>query len=217
MEELALYFQKRSSPSEPLYPIRVLKYNNLCIDESQSISSPPTDVLPGSTSPVDTRSLDATQQSELNALLAAHAAFMEAKQVYESCVQRFWNSQTGALCASLLSPDPPAQDRDILYTKIKGLEARLQKDCLSVKRQTVEISGYNRIVAKYIVTMFETQDPPRLYDEFVLYTWKSRTIEEIPKLWTNKMALERKKEMELVYVFGQLLPPYRLHDMKIAC
>ena len=62
--------------------------------------------------------------------------------------------------------------------------------------------------------MYETQGLQRTYNDFVLQTYNERIFDEIPKLWTNKMVIRRKKVVECVYVYGHVLPPYRLKDME---
>lgn len=205
---VSLLLQTRLDSSN-VYPLRILKYDNMYIDELHQLSPAVSDE---GNLQVETQALTDTQQAEFNTLLAAHDAFIEAKQIYMSAVDTFWKSKTGALCVSMLAPDPDTQDRAILYLKIKELETRLQKTCLSIKHQNVEFYGYNCICARYVVTMLETQEPPHIFAEFRLESWKSKPLEEFPKIWTNKMALDRKKEMELIYVYGHVLPPYRISD-----
>jgi hypothetical protein len=61
--------------------------------------------------------------------------------------------------------------------------------------------------------MYESQTLPlRVAPDFVLQTIHERVVDEIPKLWTNKMIIRRKKIVECVYVSGHVLPPYRLKD-----
>lgn len=208
--EINLLLKKRTDPDDDCYT-RIIQYKNLLIDESQKVYIEPKDetsLLPL----VETRPVSDINHAELNALEEAYKTFMEAKRVYESLIDKFWKSETGTLCKSILVPDQPKQDRALIHEKIKELETRLMKSCLSLKYQNVDISGYNHIRVTYVVTMFEAQEPPIFYADFRLVSWKSKSIEEVPKLWTNKMALERKKEMELVYDFGNVLPPYRIHD-----
>lgn len=207
--EICLFLKKRTDLHDPYYT-RILQYKSLFVDESQHVyTESGTETLRPL---VETRPISDTQQAELNALEEAYNTFMDAKRVYESAVDTFWKSETGMLCKSILVPDPATQDRMLLREKIKELEARLVKSCLCIKHQTIEISGYNHIHATYVVIMYEDIEPPHHYADFRLVSWNSRTLEEVPKLWTNKMALERKKEMELVYVFGDVLPPYRIRD-----
>lgn len=204
--DVSLYKLKSDKP----YPIRILKYNNICIDENQVVSEFAETVSGRSESfpltPVDT--------SELQTLIQAYETYMSAKKAYERAADTFWKSETGVRCKSYLAPDPPKQDRVLLETKIKELDRRLTKHSIQIKYRTVEVSGYNYIVAKYILIMYETQEsPPRVFNDFVLRSINEHIIEEIPKVWTNKMALERKKEVELLYVSGNVLPPYRINDM----
>ena len=191
--------------------MRVLRYKELYIDECNTITD--SDESMRLSPSLESIAIHDVNQAELNLLTESYNKYSEAKQVYESALNSFWKSDTGALCRSILMPEPATQDRELLREKIKELETRLHKSCICIKYKSIEISGYDHIRATYIVKMFEVEDPPQVYGDFRLSSWRTKPIEEIPKLWTNKMALEQKKEMELVYVFGNVLPPYRIQDM----
>jgi hypothetical protein len=104
-------------------------------------------------------------------------------------------------------------ERSLLYEKVHELERRLLRE-FQIKHKKVEIHGYNQIKASYTLIMLETQNPPKFVYDFQSQLLAERSVEEIPKLWTNKMALEMKKEVDVLYFQGHVLPPYRLSDMK---
>lgn len=207
---ISLYKLKSNKP----YPIRLLKYNNTCIDENHEVSNIS---IPSSVSPSVSFPITHADNSEFQTLIHSYNEYMSAKLAYERAANAFWKSETGVRCASYLAPDPLKQDRTLLESKIKELDVQLAKQSIQVKYRNVEISGYTYILATYIIIMYETQaPPPQVFNDFILKSSNERIIEEIPKVWTNKTVLHRKKEFELLYVSGTMLPPYRYADMSAA-
>jgi hypothetical protein len=208
-----VFLHRRPAPGGGKYPMRVLLYNNICIDETRQYTNR-TAATQSATNEAHPLGPDMTRDAD--ALVAAHAVFMEAKAAYERATAQFWSTPTGDAFQAILAPDPSELDRAILASKTRELDARLSTHAVGgIRYRNVEYSGYNRIVAKYVFIMYEVQDPPRFFNDFVLQTLNVRVFDEIPKVWTNKMALERKKEVELVYVCGRVEPPYRLADARV--
>jgi hypothetical protein len=204
---ISLYKIKSTQP----YPIRVLKYDNTCIDENYEVTN---SVIPASQSSSASFPISQDENTKFQTLIQSYNQYMSAKLAYERAADTFWKSEIGARCKSYLAPDPIKQDRGVLEAKIKELDRRLASQCIQIKYRNVEISGYNYIIIKYILIMYETQTPPpRFFNDFVRHTINEQVIKEIPKIWTNKVALECKKEVELVYISGNVLPPYRYTDM----
>jgi hypothetical protein len=195
--------------SDKPYPIRVLKYDNMCIDETKEIYLADDTSM----SPIETHTLTASEHTELNTLIDSYKVLLDAKQKYELAAMAFWKSETGHKCQALFAPDPSTLDRTLLQEKVNELERRLLRT-FQIKYKNIEFVGYNQIKARYVLIMLETMNPPKHVHDFQLYVLGERSVEEIPKLWTNKMALEMKKEVEVLYVQGNILPPYRLTDMK---
>ena len=208
---VSLHKQKSNKP----YPIRILKVDNICIDEEHVLSQAqaPTPQTP-QPPPAETHTLSTAEKTDLDTLFESYRVFIAAKSTYDAATQVFWKSATGAKLETILNPDPPASDRAPLYEKTKILESRLAASCIQIKNRRIEISGYNHIVATFTLLMYETQNLPRNYNDFVLHTINERIIDEIPKLWTNKMVIQRKKVVDCVYVHGHALPPYRVKDTK---
>jgi cytochrome oxidase Cu insertion factor (SCO1/SenC/PrrC family) len=196
-----------------------LKVDNICIDEHHTVSisldpeSPTTALVKTETQQTETHALTPTEKSDIDALFESYRIFMNAKSAYEAAAELFWKSPTGTKLETILAPDPQFYDRAELREKIKILESRLASISLQIKNNKTDISGYNHIVATYTLLMYETQSPPRTYNEFALQTCNERIIDEIPKLWTNKMIIQRKKIVDCVYIYGHVLPPYRLNDI----
>ena len=212
---VSLYKHKSNKP----YPVRILKIDNICIDEDHVLSPDP---LPPHTPqhptqpPAETHILSPTEKADLDRLFESYRAFIAAKEAYDATSETFWKSPTGSKLETILAPDPPACDRAALHEKTRALEARLASGCIQIKTRHVEISGYNYIRATYTLLMYETQNVPHKYSDFVLHTIHEHILDEIPKLWTNKMVIQRKKLVDCVYVYGHMLPPYRLQDMRAA-
>lgn len=201
-----MYKQK----SNKAYPMRILKIDNICIDEDHGLS-PQTQTPHGL--PAETHTLSSTEKADLDRLFESYRAFIAAKEAYDAAAQTFWKSPTGSKLETILAPDPPVSDRAQLQEKTRVLETRLASGCIQIKTRNVDISGYNYIKATYTLLMYETQNVPHKYNEFALYTIHEHILDEIPKLWTNKMVIQRKKLVTCVYVYGHVLPPYRLKDM----
>lgn len=209
------YVSLHKHKSNKAYPIRILKVDNICIDENHVLSSAPAlQQAPQQPAPAETHSLSSAEKGDLDTLFESYRAFVAAKTAYETVAETFWKSSTGAKLETILAPDPPNCDRVLLHEKVQGLEWRLASCSIQIKNRHVDISGYNYIVASYTLLMYETQHIPRRHNDFVLHTINEQILEEIPKLWTNKMIIQRKKLVDCVYVFGHVLPPYRLKDMK---
>ena len=202
---VSLHKQKSDKP----YPMRILKIDNICIDEDHGLSQIPTKLQ----SPSETHTLLPAEKADLDRLFESYRAFQAAKEAYDAAAETFWKSPTGSKLETILAPDPPACDRDPLYEKIRVLESRLAATSIQIKNSNVEISGYNYIIATYTLLMYEVQHIPRRYNDFILHTIHERIVDEIPKLWTNKMVIQRKKIVDCVYVYGHVLPPYRLNDI----
>jgi hypothetical protein len=190
--------------------MRVLKYNNICIDETKEIRLESSD---DTVSPIEIHTLSESEQTDLDTLIDSYKLYLEAKQKHEEVASNFWKSETGKKCQIMFAPDPPAMERSLLYEKVHELERRLLRE-FQIKHKKVEIHGYNQIKASYTLIMLETQNPPKFVHDFQSQLLAERSVEEIPKLWTNKMALEMKKEVDILYFQGHVLPPYRLSDMK---
>lgn len=189
--------------------MRILKIDNICIDEDHGLSQMPTKLQ----SPSETHTLSPAEKADIDRLFESYRAFQAAKEAYDAAAEGFWKSPTGSKLETILAPDPPACDRAQLHEQIRILETRLASTCIQIKTRHVDISGYNYIVASYTILMYETQNVPHKYNDFVLHTIHERVLDEIPKLWTNKMIIQRKKLVTCVYVYGDVLPPYRLKDM----
>ena len=203
---VSLHKRKSTKP----YPIRILKIDNICIDEEHNLSSPPPEPEPAA----ETHTLSESEKTDLNTLFESYRAFIVAKKTYEAAAETFWKSHTGVQLDTILNPDPLVFDRVALQEKKRILESRLASLSIQIKNSQIDISGYNYIVAKFTLLMYETQHIPRIYNDFVLDSIHERILDEIPKLWTNKMIIQRKKLVECVYVYGHVLPPYRLKDMQ---
>ncbi len=202
---VSLQIQKTNKP----YPIRILKYNNICIDENRKLFPVVDDAAVITT---ETHTLSSEEKDKLEELYESYKIFQVAKTAYDAAIETFWKSATGAKLESIIVPDPPCFDRALLHEKIKTFEAQLCKHAIQIKSRSVDISGYNYIVVKYVLIMHESQALPFVSPDFVLQTIHERVVDEIPKLWTNKMVIQRKKIVECVYVSGHMLPPYRLKD-----
>lgn len=202
---VSLHIQK----SNKQYPIRILKYNNICIDETHTLS-PDSDTT---ATPIETYTLSSDEKGDIDALYESYKVFQAAKSAYDAAVETFWKSSIGNKLETILVPDPPCYDRVLLHEIIKAFEYQLFKHAIQIKSKSTDISGYNYIVAKYSLLLYETQTVPRVCGDFVLHTIHERVVDEIPKLWTNKMIIQRKKIVECVYVSGHVLPPYRLKDI----
>ena len=208
-QSVSLYKQK----SNKAYPMRILKIDNICIDEDHELSPSSQTPQTPPMSPAETHTLSSTEKADLDRLFESYRAFIAAKESYDATSEAFWKSPTGAKLETILAPDPPAIDRAPLHEKTRALETRLASGCIQIKTRHVDISGYNYITANYTLLMYETQNVPHKYNEFALNTIHERVLDEIPKLWTNKMVIQRKKLVTCVYVYGHVLPPYRLKDM----
>jgi hypothetical protein len=196
--------------SNKQYPIRILKYNNICIDENHVMYPTVDDTT---VTPIETHALSSDEKDGLEELYESYKAFQAAKSAYEAVSETFWKSAVGTKLKSILVPDPLCYDRTLLQDKIKAFEYQLFKHIIQIKTRSVDISGYNYSVANYVFVMYESQTLPlRVAPDFVLQTIHERVVDEIPKLWTNKMIIQRKKIVECVYVSGHVLPPYRLKD-----
>lgn len=207
---MSLYIQKTKE-----YPIRILKYNNICIDENHMISpvvfpvvtdAPPIKLI-------ETHILNSEEKDELEGLYESYKLFQVAKSAYAAASETFWKSPTGSKLETILVPDPSCYDRSKLHDMIKTFEVQLFKHIVQIKRRTVDISGYNYIIAKYSLVMYESHRMPLRLPNFVLQTINERVLDDIPKLWTNKMVFQRKKIVDCVYVSGHVLPPYKLKDV----
>jgi hypothetical protein len=207
---VSLHKYKSNKP----FPIRILKVDTICIDEEHNLSSSTSSPEPAAAAAAETHILTSTEKADLDTLFESYRAYVAAKNAYESAANAFWKSPTGMKLETILAPDPPASDRTPLNEKTRALESRLAAICIQIKHRHIEISGYNYVVAKYTILMFETQTLPRVYSDFVLHTFHERILDEIPKLWTNKVTIQRKKIVDCVYVYGHVLPPYRLKDME---
>jgi hypothetical protein len=196
--------------SNKQYPIRILKYNNICIDENHVMYPTVDDTT---VTPIETHALSSDEKDGLEELYESYKAFQAAKSAYEAVSETFWKNAVGTKLKSILVPDPLCYDRTLLQDKIKAFEYQLFKHIIQIKTRSVDISGYNYIVVKYVLIMYESHILPlRVAPDFVLQTIHERVVDEIPKLWTNKMVIQRKKIVECVYVSGHVLPPYRLKD-----
>jgi hypothetical protein len=196
--------------SNKQYPIRILKYNNICIDENHVMYPTVDDTT---VTPIETHALSSDEKDGLEELYESYKAFQAAKSAYEAVSETFWKSAVGTKLKSILVPDPLCYDRTLLQDKIKAFEYQLFKQVIQIKSRSVDISGYNYIVVKYVLIMYESHIlPSRVSHDFVLQTIHERVVDEIPKLWTNKMIIQRKKIVDCVYVSGHMLPPYRLKD-----
>jgi hypothetical protein len=204
------YFSLHKCKSNKPYPIRILKVDNICINEDYIMSLSQTP-LPA---PVETHTLSISEKADLDILFESYRVYIAAKLAYEAAVKTFWKSSIGAKFETILAPDPPACERAPLFEKTKVLETFIASACIQIKNQQVDVSGYNYVVVSYILLMYETQTLPQNYNDFVLHTINERILVEIPKVWTNKMVIPLKKVVKCVYVYGHVLPPYRLKDMQ---
>jgi hypothetical protein len=207
---ISLQIQKQKTKQ---YPIRLLKYNNICIDENHNVITVINDVATTPTKLIETYRLISEEKDELERLYESYKIFQAAKSAYDAASETFWKSAVGAKLETILVPDPMCYDRGQLHIMIKTFESQLFKHILQIKNKTLDISGYNYIIAKYILVMYESDNIPlRFEPDFVLQTINERRLDEIPKLWTNKTVFQHKKIVDCVYVSGHVLPPYRLKD-----
>lgn len=209
MESTSTFVYLQKHPTD-LYPSRVLQYKNVYIDETCAIVSPP------SSNAICAYKFEINVQNnttEFNTLLESYNKYMEAKNAYESAANDFWKSELGKTFEKCLKPDPPIQDRSLIHLEIKKFEEYLELKSIEIKSKYVDISGYNYTKLRYVAIMYETQDPPTNIHGFSLQTWYfSRNI--IPSVWSNKKN-ESKKEVELFYIYGNILPPYKVSDLCI--
>lgn len=204
-------------PSINPYPMRILKIDNICIDENHNLMRAHAVDLSGACAvEEETQSLSKSEKTNLDELFEVYKTYINAKKAYETAAAAFWKTESGQKMEKILCPHPKLHDRPPLYEKVKILETYLSSLALEIKNRHVDISGYNYIVASYTLIMYETQEIPDTFNDFVLHTFTMRVYEEIPKLWTNKMVQNRKKIVQCVYVFGHVLPPYRLADVSAA-
>ena len=194
------------------YPIRILKYNNICIDENHNVS-PVIDDVATPTKLIETHTLISEEKDELERLYESYKVFQAAKSAYDAASETFWKSAAGYKLETILVPEPMCYDRGQLHIMIKTFEAQLFKNILQIQNKTLEISGYNYVIAKYSLVMYESHNIPlRFAPDFVLQTINEHRLDEIPKLWTNKTVFQHKKIVDCVYISGHVLPPFRLKD-----
>jgi hypothetical protein len=161
---------------------------------------------------IETHTLNSEEKDDIEGLYESYKLFQVAKSAYDAASETFWKSPTGTRLETIIVPDPLCYDRGKLHDMIKTFEAQLFKHIVQIKSRTVDISGYNCITAKYSLVMNESHIMPLNVPDFVLQTISERVLDDIPKLWTNKMVFQRKKIVDCVYVSGHVLPPYRLKD-----
>jgi hypothetical protein len=73
--------------SNKQYPIRILKYNNICIDENHVIYPTVDDTT---VTPIETHTLSSDEKDGLEDLYESYKAFQAAKSAYEAVSETFW-------------------------------------------------------------------------------------------------------------------------------